>query len=208
MKKIWTSFIAPLVVSVAFLLPAVTYATPPSFIAPNEVMRGNFSQDRFLAGFDAPLHSNGNFTLAPNQGLIWRSEKPFATTVIITSQGLIQKTGDTELMRLSATEMPYFAPLYRFLAATLSGDWGALSEHYQVRDTAVDNGRELTLHPLKGNAGLVPFDSITIHYSKFVDHIEIRKPDGDRDHLSFTDVMLSSGPVGAAEEALYDDANQ
>ena len=52
-----------------------------------QVLRGHFVQERHLKGFNAPLRTEGSFVLAPGKGLIWRAEKPFAVTTVITAAG-------------------------------------------------------------------------------------------------------------------------
>src|SRR5688572_2926077 len=43
-------------------------------LAGGEVLRGRFTQQRFLQGFNAPLTSTGSFILAPGRGVLWRAE--------------------------------------------------------------------------------------------------------------------------------------
>lgn len=175
---------------------------PPTPIAAGQVLRGHFVQERVLAGFDAPLRSEGRFVLAPAHGLIWRTEVPFPIVTVISSAGLVQRTGGTEIMRLSASRMPFLARFYELLGSVLGGDRSALGERFVVRQST-EGGRwrvDLTPHENAGSA--MPFESVTILGTRFAEEIEIRKPRGDRDRLRFTGQALSSGPLLPEETVL------
>src|SRR5262245_58062566 len=61
--------------------PSPTLAAPAievTPLAPGQILRGRFEQQRFLQGFQAPLKSSGTFVLSPGLGLIWKTEQPFA----------------------------------------------------------------------------------------------------------------------------------
>lgn len=175
---------------------------PPTTISADQVLRGRFVQERVLAGFDAPLRSEGRFTLAPAHGLIWRTETPFLITTIISPAGLIQRTGGTEIVRLSASRMPFLARFYELLGSVMAGDQSALGERFVVRQSTEGGRWRLDLTPLEGSAHSMPFNSVTILGRRFVEEIVLRKPRGDQDRLRFSEQALTSAPLSAAETEL------
>ena len=60
-------------------------------LAGGEVLRGRFTQQRFLQGFNAPLTSSGSFIVAPGRGIVWRGETPFAIVTVMGPGGLVQR---------------------------------------------------------------------------------------------------------------------
>ena len=60
-------------------------------LAGGEVLRGRFTQQRFLQGFNAPLISSGSFIVAPGRGIVWRGEAPFAIVTVMGPGGLVQR---------------------------------------------------------------------------------------------------------------------
>jgi len=193
----------------AILLLAGTVVSPRADTAStaviagsSQILRGRFVQERFLAGFTAPLLSEGNFMVAPGRSLIWRTVIPFPVTVAITPKGLLQKSGDTEYMRLSAAEMPYLAPLYRFLEAALAGNWVVLKDRYDLVRSEAPAGQTIVLRPRAGTVDLLPFENVTITLSGFVTRIEIVRTGGDRDRLSFGGQTISDGGFDDSEKAL------
>jgi Outer membrane lipoprotein carrier protein LolA-like len=192
-----------LLLSLATVLPAVAVRAQFQGVAKGEVLRGRFTQERQLKGFDRPLISSGNFALAPGLGLIWRTEHPFAVVTLITAAGLVQEVDGTETTRLAATRVPFLARLYDLLGAALLGDWQVLDRQFQVTRHGDPRQWDLTLVPLAGADPLtVPFRSVTLHGGKFLDEVRIVRLDDDADRLAFSGQTLSGGGLSEADAGL------
>jgi hypothetical protein len=175
-------------------------AGPHGTVVEGQVLRGRFVQERHLQGFAAPLRSEGSFTLAPGRGLIWRMEKPFAVTTVITVGGLVQETGGTETMRLPAARLPFLSRLYDMLEGALAGNWQPLGRDFQVTQTGDEGHWRVELTPRGGEDPVtMPFRSIAAAGSRFVDRVDMTKPGGDYDRLVFQDQVLTPGPLAADE---------
>ena len=132
-------------------------------LQPGEVLRGRFTQERRMQGFDRPLVSSGDFVLAPGRGLIWRTERPFAIVTAITAAGLVQEAGGTETARLAAARLPFLARLYDLLGGALLGDWRALGGPFEMTQRGDAAHWEITFAPRPGADPLaMPFRSITL----------------------------------------------
>ncbi|MEA2756038.1 MAG: hypothetical protein QOJ54_2327 [Aliidongia sp.] len=178
---------------------------PDRTIAAGAVLRGGFVQERRLKGFNAPLRSDGHFVLVPGRGLIWSVEKPFAITTVITSAGLVQQVGGSETLHLAAARLPLLSHLYDMLGGALGGDWQALNADFKVERSGDAAHWQIHLTPRKtGDALAMPFASITASGGRFVDTIEMTKPDGDADVLTFRDQTLNDTPLSAAEATALD----
>lgn len=102
------------------IFPAGLAAAPtPQVVAAGQVLRGHFVQDRQLAGFAKPLRSEGSFALVPGRGLIWRGEKPFPNTTIISSAGILQVVNGQPAVHLPASRLPGLNHLYAALGAAV-----------------------------------------------------------------------------------------
>ena len=185
------------------LLPFATLAAGPTeTLDPGQVLRGRFVQERHLQGFTAPLKTEGHFILAPGKGLIWRAEKPFAVTTVMTPTGLVQQVGGAETMRLASARLPFLSRLYDMLGGALAGDWRSLDGDFTVARSGDSKAWQVTLTPRQGTDPLtMPFQAITAKGGRFVDAVRIAKPDGDADDLTFLDQDLSSIPLAAEDAA-------
>ena len=175
----------------------------------DELLRGRFIQERTLAGFAAPLRSEGSFVLAPGVGLIWRAETPFAVTTLMTSQGLAQQSDGATTLDLPASRAPFMATLYDMLGGALGGDWRGLERDFTVVKTEADGKWMLELLPRKGaNAVGMPFAQINVTGAAFVERVEIAKVGGDRDVLEFLDQKRQPAPLTADELELLQEVGK
>jgi len=194
---------AMLVLSLLFSLPAI--AAEPDLgqktITKGQILRGQFNEERILQGFNAPLKSNGHFVIAPEYGLIWSTDKPFAITTIIKPTGLTQKVNGKQTMDLPAEKVPFMTRLYNMLGGTLAGNWVALDADFIVTKSGTDNKWQVTLEPRQKDNISMPFSLITVTGSQFVDHVVMQKADGDLDSINFLNQKLSTSPLTAEEAA-------
>ena len=178
-------------------------AGPSGSLSQGRTLHGKFVQERRLQGFKAPLRSEGRFMLAPGRGLIWRSEKPFPVTTVITAAGLVQEVGGTETVRMPAARLPFLAKLYDMLGGALTGDWRALEREFSVVRHGDDRAWQVDLQPRTvADPMSMPIRTIRISGGRFVDRVEIVKDGGDADALDFVEQALSDAPPSGAEAAL------
>lgn len=170
-----------------------------AMLKPGDVLRGRFIQERHLQGFSAPVRSEGRFVVVPGKGLIWQAETPFAVTTVVTPTGLVQSVGGTETARLSAARLPFLSRLYDMMAGALAGDWRALEASFAITRT----GSTVHLAPMRADdATGQQIAAIRAILGRFVDQVDIVRPNGDFDRLRFLDQGLGNGPLPAAEAAL------
>jgi hypothetical protein len=170
-------------------------------VAVGQVLRGHFVQDRHLQGFARPLRSEGSFVLVPGTGLIWRGEKPFANTTVITSGGIVQLAGDREAMRLPASQLPGLSRLYDVLGSALSGNIAPLRQTFAVEQKSDADQWRILLTPLQTSTA-AQLKSLTLAGHQFVETVEIDRGGGDVDHISFSDQAVSRAEPTADEKAL------
>ena len=176
-------------------------AEPRRALRQGQILRGRFIQERRLQGFNAPLRSEGTFVLAPGRGLIWRAETPFAVTTIITAAGLVQDASGTETMRLTTARAPFMARLYDMLAGALGGDMHALENDFTVGITTEGDHWRYDLRPRTIGDAMMPFQSMVVRGSALVEQVDMLKPGGDSDTLTFLDQAVSNAPLTAGEAA-------
>lgn len=194
--KIWT---AALLLVAAGLTRAIADENPAR-LEGGDVLRGKFVQERHLEGFGTPLQTTGQFLLAPDKGLIWQAEQPFATITVMTTQGILQVSDDIETMNLPTSQVPILAQLYDTLGAALAGDLKALERNFQVERRTDAGGWHLVLKPHGG--GSVALQEIRIDGNRFVEHVNVLKGGGDRDSLTFLDQAIDQAPLSEVEAQL------
>ena len=180
------------------------FVTP---LKPGSVLRGHFTQERSLQGFQAPLKSEGSFLVAEGKGVIWKVEKPFATTTVITPAGLVQNAQGTETLRLPASRIPFIAKLYDMLSGTMTGDLSGLKQQFDVKTAGTAGDWSLQLTPKSSqlessNPQNMPIRQLDIAGGQYVTSVDIQRQNGDRDLLTFTDQAIDAAALSADEQAL------
>src|SRR5262245_60012972 len=195
---------APTLVPALLAAPAIE-VTP---MAQGQVLRGRFEQSRFLQGFQAPLKSSGTFVLSPGLGLIWRTESPFALTTIMSPAGLVQEVAGRETMRMPSARIPFMSKLYAMLGGALTGDWAALSNAFNITRKAEGRGWRLMLEPKRADDPAIPIRAMELHGSRFLEDVDVIKPNGDHDRIVFLNQKLESASPTPEEAQLLAKAGQ
>lgn len=173
-------------------------------LAVGQVLRGHFIQERKLAGFANPLKSSGSFVLVPGTGLIWRGEKPFANTTVISSDGILQIANNQVSLRLPASRLPGLSHLYVTLGAAVSGNIKPLQQTFSVTQQSGGAQWKIVLKPLHPeNAAMSQIKSLVLAGGKFVDSAEIDKGGGDVDQITFLDQHAGNADLTADEKSLF-----
>lgn len=197
-----TAFAAALVQS------AATGRAQSLTLAAGEVLRGRFTQQRFLQGFNAPLRSTGSFILAPGRGFLWHAEAPFAMITAMGPGGIVQRIVGGATTHYPASRLPAIVRLYEIFGAALSGDWQKLAAVFDVRREGTDKGWTATLTPLRaGNDGL-PLRNVVVRGSRYVDSVEVTRANGDWDRIEFSQQAPSRAPLDAEASELLDVASR
>ena len=198
-----------LLLSIAAAAP--TLAAPANEVTPlvqGQILRGRFEQQRFLQGFQAPLKSSGTFFLSPGLGLIWKTESPFALTTVMSPAGLLQEVAGRETMRLPSARIPFMSELYAMLSGALTGDWEALSSAFKITRKVDGKGWRMKLEPIRAGGANMPIQAMDLHGNRFLEDVDVVKPNGDHDRIVFLNQKLESSSPTPDEAKLLANAGQ
>ena len=145
-------------------------------LAKIEVLRGEFVQEKFLRGLDAPLTSKGNFVLAKQQGLLWNLQAPLVRSYRITATGIALRVADQWQLQ---TKQDAANRQSRLFLAVLAGDQQGLEEDFSFALSGDEHGWQLVLTP-KALLLQQIFTQIVIKGADYVHSIELHETQGDR----------------------------
>ncbi len=177
-------------------------------LASGEVLRGRFTQQRFLQGFNAPLTSTGSFILAPRRGVVWRGETPFVVVTVMGPGGLVQRVSGGATTHYPASRLPAIVRLYEIFGAALSGDWRKLESIFEVRREGTESDWKVTLTPLRSGEGGLPLRQVVVRGGRYVDSVEVMRINGDWDRIEFSQQAPSRAPIDAETSELLDAAGR
>lgn len=167
----------------------------PTALQPGQHLTARFDHERRIAGFDVPLRSTGRIVLTAGGELIWRTEQPFASELLVTPTGIVQIVEGRTAMRLPAGAAGQVSDL---LVRILTGNWSALG---------FNQAREANGWTASGNgAGLPPplsaqIKEIHARGSRFVDEVTVTRGNGDSERFRFHDSAVSSAPLSESDRA-------
>lgn len=150
------------------------------------IVRGHFTQQKFLRSLPQPLTSRGDFTLAQGKGLLWKLTSPFEQDLRITPQGIAKRDAQGAWQALPQ-QMGASRETGIFLAV-LAGDTRGLQENFDISLSGDAQAWTMTMKPSSALLAQI-FEAIVIQGGALVQRIELRETQGDRTVLQLQDVQ-------------------
>jgi len=189
-------------VSAAPAHAAVQVSKIQAMLAKPAVMCGRFDQTKTLAGMKKPLASNGRFCVVAGKGVLWRTLKPFPSTLRLTRDEIVNYQGDRVAMRLDAKTEPTVRMINNVLFSLLSGDLAQLESLFEV-DGAVDASSWNVSLKAKQAALEKAIGTIKLDGGAYVKNIVMSEASGDRTAIVFSEIKAGDSALTAEEAALF-----
>lgn len=173
-----------------------------------QILRGHFVQIRQIKGFLIPLRSEGTFTFAPENGLIWTVTTPYVTQTIATESGLFQINGDVRTpprsgQPLSWQKMPTASAYYTMLRNLLSGNISELHKNFRLDMSGRPSRWRISLVPRIWGDPFLPFREIRVRGGHFTEEILLMKSDGESESLTFDAMTTGHNTLTDSEQNLF-----
>lgn len=193
--------------------PAANAATPDAKTTPSppwsglraegRIVRGDFTQKKYLAELDHPLISTGHFVAAQGRGLIWQVEHPVSARLLITPDQLVQRSNGHETLHIDADQQPGLRMVAAVLLAVFQANTQRLRQFFTVRKSHTPNGDwQLILEP-KSRAVKSLIKQVTLTGAKRLERVEIAEPNGDRDRIDLQIDDHGPAKLTADEQAAF-----
>jgi len=156
-------------------------------VAKVDVLRGEFTQEKQVAGFKNPLRSQGRFVLAQDHGVIWTTLKPFPSEVVVTRDRILSRQRDgSSRVELDGRQQPAMRSVNAIMFALMSGDAQALSAQFTVKvEVLPGNAWKMQLTPRSAMLGKV-FAQLTLSGDRYVREVQINEANQDVTRIHFT----------------------
>ena len=170
-------------------------------LAHGEVLRGEFTHEKRVAGFDHPLTSRGEFLVWRGHGVLWQTRQPFASTLAITATRLSADSGDSAY-QLDAANEPGVREVNALLFAVFAGDLDVLRQRFKL-DGALRGaeGWELLMTPSEtGLANVI--SGVRLEGDRHVHRVVLQESNGDSSDIRFENLTGSPAPSAAEAASL------
>lgn len=174
-------------------------------VAQVPLLRGNFSQEKQVAGFRNPLRSNGRFVLAREKGVIWTTVAPFPSEIVITRDRIISRQRDgSSRVEVDGRQQPGLRTVNAMMFALMSGDMKALTTTFDVKsEPAEGKAWRMTLSPRSRQLAQA-FTSVRLAGDRYVREVELREANGDVTRLRFDGMTETPATLTRDEAARFD----
>jgi hypothetical protein len=181
---------------------AAPIAKIQSLLAKPEQLCGRFDQTKQLAGMKKPLASQGRFCVVAGKGVLWRTLKPFPSTLRLTRDEIVHFQGERVAMRLDAKQEPTVRMINSVLFSLLSGDLGQLETLFEVDGSSTEGSWKVALKA-RAPALAKAIGTISLDGGAFVKNIRISEASGDRTDIVFSEIKSGADAVTPEEAALF-----
>lgn len=149
----------------------------------------NFRQVRYINGLIRPIESSGEFHYEPEgQALVWRTLKPFASTVRVTKSGIETSIPESSSSAgnagtLSKSQDYASRQLSNLLLAIHSGDIRTLEKHFDLKCQSSGGGRFRILATPSSSTVRTAIQEISLKGLRFPTEITVIDGRGDRTEI-------------------------
>jgi hypothetical protein len=181
---------------------AVPVAKIQAMLAKPPVMCGRFDQSKQLAGMKKPLAAEGRFCVVAGKGVLWRTLKPFPSTLRLTRDEIVNYQGDRVAMRLDAKTEPTVRMINNVLFSLLAGDLAQLESLFEVDGTVDANSWSVSLKA-REPALAKAIGTIKLEGGAYVKNIVMNEASGDRTSIVFSAIQSGEAAMTKEEAALF-----
>jgi hypothetical protein len=165
-----------------------------AMVARPAAMCGAFEQRKTLVGLQRPVRSSGRFCVAADRGVLWSTQLPFASTLTLTREAIVESQGDHVTSRLSAKDEPTVGVISGLLFAVLAGDFKRLKGDFTI-DAAME-GQTWRARLVPKDAGMRRvIGSIELVGADYVRQITIGESSGDRTVIAFSAIATGASAL-------------
>ena len=170
----------------------------PVALQTGQHLAGQFEHERRIAGFDVPLRSSGSMLLTRGGELIWRTEQPFVSQMVVTPNTIMQIVDGRHAMQIPTGAA---GQVNELLVRVLTGDWAGLG----FRQT----GGPGSWSALGEGASLpeilaAQISEIRARGGRFVDEVTVTRKNGDVERFRFHDHAIRQDPLPEGDRALLE----
>ncbi|MCR5290029.1 MAG: outer membrane lipoprotein carrier protein LolA [Treponema sp.] len=125
---------------------------------------GSFIQKKTMPKIQRTLISRGIFVVSKKDGIVWDTEKPFSSVVVVSPRGLLQKNS-IGTVSMGGQNNVSFAHIYTTIASVFNGDTDTLQQAFFVEFESQTNDKSA-----QWKVVLTPKES---SIKSFIDHLEV-----------------------------------
>ena len=161
--------------------------------------QAHFEQEKQVAGLSQPLKASGELLLVRDLGLWWQQQKPFALTLTLMPQRMVQQVAGQPATVIDSPQVLEFSQM---LLALFGSDEATLSRYFSIDFQSLEAGWQLVMVPTQAPLDKV-FASLTLSGQGQLDQLLIADKQGDSTRIRFSAWQARSLPLTPEKQARF-----
>lgn len=166
------------------------------------LIRADFEQTKQISGLKQPLMSTGKVIISQQDGLWWQQNKPFALTLLLTNNQMVQTVANQPKHVITAESNPQLFQFNHLLTAMFKADRVVLEKNFTVSLTTTEQGWQLTLIPKVSPLDKL-FRQIRLTGSQFLESIEMDDQQHDQTVIRFSNHRVQPTQLSQDERRYF-----
>lgn len=163
------------------------------------VIRADFEQSKQISGLKQPLISSGKVIISQQDGLWWQQNKPFALTLLLTNNQMVQTVANQPKQVITAESNPQLFQFNHLLTAMFKADREILEKNFTLSLDTTNQGWQLTLVPKTTPLDKL-FRQIRLTGSQFLESIEMDDQQNDKTVIRFSNHQVKPTQLSQDEQ--------
>ena len=113
-----------------------------------EVLKGQFTQVKYVQALDARFESSGRFDYQRGSSIRWHTLKPIDNLLTLTPRTISSQQGDTLLSNLDSQTNPVVTIFSDIFFGVMTAQWQTLAEYFEMDIQGSKERWTVTLHPI------------------------------------------------------------
>lgn len=150
-------------------------------------LKGSFTQTKSISGSNRKLKSSGTVSFVPGYGIIWYTEKPYASMLVVGRDVLIQKVRESNPVHLSIEENAIYRQIATALESSFSGDFSTAGLYFDTY--FLQDGETWHIKLIPNDSTIASFmSSIHMEGRKMLEALTMMEANGDSISYEFSDL--------------------
>ena len=148
---------------------------------------GSFRQTKTVSGSTRTFVSTGRIQIVSGYGIVWYTEKPYASVLAVGKDVLIQKIRDGQPTHLDMAQNPVYTQIATTLECVFSADFSVMGETFRTWISGGGTSWSLRLEP-RDKAVSSFIGSLVLNGSDTFDSLTLNETTGDTITYEFSDM--------------------
>lgn len=164
--------------------------------------RGDFVQEKHIPAIGRSLTSSGAFLIAADRGIIWQTEKPYPSIMVVGRSHVSQGPEAKSLSRMDTGNNRLFMEFSQAISAAFSGDVQKIQDSFHVDFSRKGSNWSLQLEPRERTVAQL-IQSIQLGGSAVLEEVTMTEQNGSTITYRFSNHQFSQEPT-QDENQLFD----